>query len=141
MDKKKSTCCICGSQYEVCHFCPEVANFTPWRRICDTSKHYQIYLVLSEYNGKVLDRTDARKQLERLDVTLGECEKFRPNVYAVIKEIFEDGQQVLDAPSPAMEQKMPTSNDPAENMEQETQVADAGLADPQSKRPRKHKKA
>lgn len=136
MSKKKSTCCICGSEYEVCHFCPEVANFTPWRRICDTSKHYQIYLVLSEYNGKVLNRMDARKQLERLNVTLGECEKFKPSVYATIKEIFGDEQEVSDVPSPA-----PTVEQEESSINDLTELAETVEPEPQSKRTRKHKKA
>lgn len=90
MADKKTTCCICGAEYEVCHFCPEVANFTPWRRICDTSKHYQIYLILSEYSSGVLSKAAAAEQFKSIRVMLEDCISFRPNIYKVIEEIFQD---------------------------------------------------
>lgn len=137
MSKKKTTCCVCGSEYEVCHFCPEVANFTPWRRICDTTQHYQIYLVLSEYSGKVLSRTDARKQLERLNVNVNNCKTFRPSVYAAIKEIFEtlesESSDDLSTAIPSMEQKV-IGNDTTED------TAGIAATEPQAKRTKKYKK-
>lgn len=97
MADKKTTCCICGAEYEVCHFCPEVANFTPWRRICDTSKHYQIYLILSEYSSGVLNKADAVEQLKSIQVKPEDCRSFRPNIYRVIQEIFQGESIALDA--------------------------------------------
>lgn len=96
MATKKTTCCICGTEYEVCHFCPEVANFTPWRRICDTSKHYQIYLILSEYNSGVLNKADARKQFEQIQIRPENCTDFRPNIYKVIREIFQESSSNME---------------------------------------------
>lgn len=90
MADKKTTCCICGAEYEVCHFCPDVANFTPWRRICDTSKHYQIYLILSEYSSGVLSKADAVEQFKSIRISPADCTSFRPNIYKVIEEIFQE---------------------------------------------------
>lgn len=90
MADKKTTCCICGTEYEVCRFCPEVANYTPWRRICDTSKHYQIYLILSEYSSGVLSKEDALAQFKSIRINLKDCTTFRPNIYALIQDIFQE---------------------------------------------------
>lgn len=90
MANKKTTCCICGTEYEVCHFCPDVANFTPWRRICDTSDHYKIYLILSEYDGGVLNKADALEKFKAIGVKADDCKNFRPHIYKVIKDIFAE---------------------------------------------------
>ena len=96
MANKNTTCCICGTEYEVCHFCPDVANFIPWRRVCDTSDHYKIYLILSEYDGGILNKSDALEKLKAIGVKLEDCKKFRPHIYKTIKDIL--GEEKKEPP-------------------------------------------
>ena len=80
------TCIICGKKYHSCDSCNNVKKIKPWRSITDTSNHYQIYLIINDYNYSNIDKKTARDMLLKCD--LSELENFIPNVAKIIKDIL-----------------------------------------------------
>lgn len=61
----KLKCIICGTEYDTCNCARDLNS---WKKICCTSNHYQVYLILNDYNFGNIKKTGARKMLSRLDI-------------------------------------------------------------------------
>ena len=77
-----SICRICGKGYHRCH-CSSEGN---WRKVTDTSEHYQIFCVIRDYLNGVITACRAYSLLSKLD--LSEKDSFVDDKKAVIDEIF-----------------------------------------------------
>ena len=77
-----STCRICGKEYHRCHCSSEGS----WRKVTDTSEHYQIFCVIRDYTNGVITVSKAYSLLSKLD--LSEKDSFVDDKKAVIDEIF-----------------------------------------------------
>ena len=82
-----ATCSICGKRYHVCSTCSETKSFTPWRTIVDTINCYKIFLIIRDYTNKNKTKDDAKKELERCD--LSEMDAYLPEIKLVIQEILK----------------------------------------------------
>lgn len=81
---KKLNCILCQKEYETCNCGSD--NHT-WKVLCDTSNHYQIHLVLSDYNHKNIDAKQAFYMLSKLDIT--GYENWNNDAKKMIEEILE----------------------------------------------------
>lgn len=90
MSSKKinSYCVICGKGYHICKSCQEIAHLNPWRMIADTPNCYQIYTALSEYNGGLITKEQARERLESRN--LKDKDTFKERVRNTINEIMDE---------------------------------------------------
>lgn len=62
----KLTCILCGKEYETCNCGSQNHS---WKKLCDTSNHYQIHLILSDYNGGNINAKQALNMLDRVDIS------------------------------------------------------------------------
>lgn len=85
MDKElNATCAICGKPYHMCNTCRHTISYMPWRTIADTSDCYKIYMIIYQYNYKVIDKEKAKEMLEKCKLP----ETFQPHIKKVIDEIM-----------------------------------------------------
>lgn len=87
MTARKSTCLLCGQEYEVCKLCPRVKEFTPWRIDFDTPRHFQIYNVVQDLRNETLTNLEAKDVLDHLSVTPEEVATFVPSVRATLEPV------------------------------------------------------
>lgn len=80
-------CRICGKKYKVCPSCENVKSRTPWRVITDTAPHYQVWLIMRQYQTGLLDKATARKMLLQTDILENEVANFIPSVQEFIASI------------------------------------------------------
>jgi hypothetical protein len=81
-------CCVCGKNYEVCVSCQNIKNLNPWRTICDTEEHYQVYVVVKDYNTKKITANDAKTMLENVNFDVNTISEYKDNVQKSLREIF-----------------------------------------------------
>ncbi|SHO53688.1 hypothetical protein [Anaerocolumna xylanovorans] len=79
-------CAICGAKYHFCSGCMNVKTYTPWRTIVDNVEHYKIFIILRDYNNKNIDKSTAKKQLQKCD--LNGLENFVAEVKVLIEDIL-----------------------------------------------------
>lgn len=80
-----ATCIICGKKYKTCLSCRDLDVIKPWRNIVDDVTCYKIFLVLSQYNNKAINKEDAQKQLSNINYNIAD---FRQSVQDKITEIL-----------------------------------------------------
>lgn len=93
MAKNNAVCKVCGTPYRICGHCPTTASlsFQPWRRLCDTTDCYGVYLAVYGYNVGQIDRDEARKELLKFNVlSKMELETFDSDMKKVIEKIMVD---------------------------------------------------
>lgn len=78
-----ATCRICGKEYHRCNCHSEGS----WRKVADTSEHYQIFCVIRDYVNNVISANKAYSLLSKLD--LSELDTFVNDKQLVIKEIMD----------------------------------------------------
>lgn len=93
-EKINHWCIICGTGYHACDSCESIKSFTPWRTITDTSRCYQIYLVIKQYNSGMVDKQGARCMLENIGVGMNDIKGFKADVRATLTEIFKEDKPV-----------------------------------------------
>ena len=81
-------CAICGKKYHFCLDCGNAKSFTPWRTIVDSIEHYKIYMVIRDYVNKNINKTEAKLQLNKLDIS--DVGNFVPEIKAVIEDILKE---------------------------------------------------
>ena len=86
----ESWCRVCGKKYKVCDRCETQRMRTPWRIITDTAIHYQIYVVVSQYNRKLIDKEKAKEMLSNIPYDKDEVQNFIPAVRDRIEEITRE---------------------------------------------------
>ena len=87
---KNHTCIICGKDYHSCDSCNQITSFTPWRVICDTSEHYQIYLVILDYQQNRINKEEAQMMLHNIGFDVNTIDNFKPSVSNLLKEILSE---------------------------------------------------
>ena len=91
MDKSLNhECIICGVKYHHCDTCSQMKTFTPWRVICDTSEHYQIFMVIKEYEANRITKEEAKEQLDIIGITANDIGSFKDSVKAILNDILID---------------------------------------------------
>lgn len=88
--KNMSNCFLCGAEYEVCKMCTQVTQYTPWRKECDTARHWQIYMVVKDFRKGILKADEAKSQLNHLKVTISEIKTFVPSVQDTLLPLYEE---------------------------------------------------
>lgn len=81
-------CVVCGKGYHACDSCNEIKSFTPWRSLTDTIEHYKLFLILKDYNNKLIDKKEARRLLSNMD--LSEKYSFKDSSKKVLEDILKD---------------------------------------------------
>ena len=71
MSKKNSrTCCVCGKSYSFCPTCnPEDKDKPYWMFAWCSENCKEIYNVTSQYENEQLSAKEAKKQLDKLDLS------------------------------------------------------------------------
>lgn len=79
-------CLICGEKY---NYCPSCAGTHAWKFYTDTHEHYQIYMIIEQYNSKVYSKDDARIAFENIGITAdSDLSKLKPSIAEQIKNII-----------------------------------------------------
>ena len=96
-----SWCRCCGKEYQVCPTCAEVKVYKPWRIICDTAPHYQVWLIVSNYRKGIVDKAEAKKQLEgvKLDKQLNRAKEILAFELTKLVHSEAEAQKAQDAPT------------------------------------------
>lgn len=87
-DKINHWCVVCGKGYHACDSCNEVKTFTPWRSLTDTLEHYKLFMVLKDYNNKLISKAEAQMMLSSMN--LSGKENFKEGAKKVLNEIFKE---------------------------------------------------
>lgn len=78
-------CLICGEKYS---YCPNCANTHGWKFYTDTHEHYQIYMIIEQYNSKMYSKDDARIAFENIGITAdSDLSNLKPSIAEQIKGI------------------------------------------------------
>lgn len=86
---KNATCIICGKKYHLCIACERTkSTWKHWKMISDSENCYKIYKIVNDYNFNKITKDEAKKMIEKCDLT--ELETIKENVKKVIKEIMEE---------------------------------------------------
>lgn len=87
---ENAVCKVCGRPYKICGHCPSSASlsYQPWRRICDTSDCYGMYLAVWGYNVGQVSKEEAKSQLEKCDLSKMELETFDQSMKKTINKIM-----------------------------------------------------
>lgn len=79
-------CLICGEKYS---YCPSCAGTHAWKFYTDTHEHYQIYMIIEQYNAKLYSKDDARIAFENIGITAdSDLSKLKPSIAEQIKNII-----------------------------------------------------
>ena len=65
--EKTLICAVCGKEYKACPNCYGVESYTPWRQIVDTSEHWKLFILLSDYSNGKIKKAEAKKMLPKID--------------------------------------------------------------------------
>lgn len=89
MSKKQlRTCCVCHKEYSFCLCNPEDRNKPTWYFAYCSENCKDIYTVTSDYEGKKISADDAKKQLDKLD--LSQIANFGESYQKAIMKINEN---------------------------------------------------
>jgi len=90
-DKKLDhQCVICGEFYHSCDLCKEIQMYTPWRSLCDNSRHFQVYQIIAMLRGNVMNTAEAKDSLNHIGITVDEIKTFIPAVQEILLPIMEE---------------------------------------------------
>lgn len=81
-------CVICGKGYHACDSCDSMKSFTPWRALTDTIEHFQLFVILKNYNNKLISKEEARKDLSKINIS--DKDSYKESVKKVLNEILKD---------------------------------------------------
>ncbi|MEF9983691.1 MAG: hypothetical protein RR806_03135 [Oscillospiraceae bacterium] len=98
-------CIICDTDYHCCNDCGNMKSFTPWRTICDTTEHYQIFMVLYELDNNFISKEEASDQLESIGITPENILHLKQSVQDVIMDIFANSKNIQDVASMTKDEK------------------------------------
>ena len=89
--KQKYThkCIVCGLEYRSCDNCQRIKSYTPWRALCDSWDHYQIYLLIRTFQENLDSKENIQAQLEKLGVTPGSYSDWPEGTQRLLDEIFD----------------------------------------------------
>lgn len=91
MSKKPNRFCkVCGVPFYGCDNCYEFKTFEPHKTLCDTNQHYQVYLIISELRGGVMNSQEAKESLIHIGITVDEIKTFVHAVQELLLPIMEE---------------------------------------------------
>ena len=79
-------CDICGKKYYRCLACEKIGS---WKLVCDTPEHYQIYLVIQEYQ-QTHSKEISREKLRNIGFTLDDSREYVASIRDILSVIFEE---------------------------------------------------
>ena len=82
-------CWVCGKAYYKCTKCNSMGH---WKTVADNPNCYQIYLVIDEYENKVIDAKAAAEMLAKCGVKEDNLGDILPEIADIIKKIFADAK-------------------------------------------------
>lgn len=78
-------CLICGEKY---NYCPSCSGTHAWKFYTDTHEHYQIYMIIEQYNSKLYSKDDTRIAFENIGITAdSDLSNLKPSIAEQIKNI------------------------------------------------------
>ena len=86
---KKIRCWVCGKEHD---YCPNCGRTHGWKFVADTHEHYQIYMIMKEYEGGSYTKEQATEALESVADVRPEDDLswMIPAVEKAIREIIGD---------------------------------------------------
>ena len=87
-------CIICDTEYLHCDSCADKNKLTPWRVVCDTPEHYQVYMVIRSLKSGVINEAEAKQQLSNIGVDKTVIKGFKQGV-----KDYLDGILAIDSVS------------------------------------------
>lgn len=82
-------CSVCGNKYHVCQICEQrKGQWESWKLITDTSEHYQIFVILRDYDSKRITKGQAKELLSSYD--LSQKETWNPSIKKILNKIFAE---------------------------------------------------
>lgn len=88
---------LCGTGYHACDTCNKEKHYTPWRTLTDTIEHYKIFMVLKDYNNKMIGREKAKELLSELD--LSGQDTYKDSAKNLLEDIFSETDKEISADS------------------------------------------
>lgn len=95
-NKNNNWCRTCGKEFYSCDSCQQVKEYTPWRVLCDTKEHYQIYMAFIMHRDGVMSESETRDSLKRMGVTVSEIKTFIPAIRDVFLPIMEEKEKIVE---------------------------------------------
>lgn len=83
-------CIVCGVKYHHCDSCEKMKSINPWRIICDTSEHYQIYMTAIGYRDGFINKEEAKNELDNIHITLDSIVDFKDSIKGLLTEILSE---------------------------------------------------
>ena len=71
MSKGLRKCIVCGSEYTYCPKCGKGDKNETWRYLYDTELCNKVFDIVSSFSNKHIDKDDAKKKLEALNIPRG----------------------------------------------------------------------
>ena len=83
-------CMVCGNKYS---YCPTCAGTHAWKFYTDTHEHYQIYMILEQYNSKTYTKEDARVAFGNIGIdTNTDLSNLKEGVANQIRDIVTESE-------------------------------------------------
>lgn len=99
-------CVVCGKGYHACDSCLEEKTFKPWRTLTDSIDHYKIFMILRDYDNKLISKTEAKKMLE--NVNIDGWQDFKESSKKVMSEIMKAEKVIPEKKGKVSSAKKPT---------------------------------
>ncbi len=89
---KKVKCWVCGAEHDYCPVCGQTQG---WKFVADTPEHYQIYMVMKEYEANAITKDKAAETLEKSAGINAKSDLswMIPAVAKVVRSIVEDTEK------------------------------------------------
>lgn len=69
-DKLNGKCVVCGNRYHICKACDERrGKWKSWKLLTDTPEHYQIFVILRDFDSGNISASDAKAALGNFDLS------------------------------------------------------------------------
>lgn len=95
-------CWICGKEYKCC---PKCKDYVSWKSIACTPKHYQVAMILREYDNKLINEQEAKDLFNNIGIKsssdcVGYLEAVTEKIKGIIdtKPIQESNIKITDKP-------------------------------------------
>lgn len=69
MPEKNHNCIMCDNPYYYCETCNKINS---WRTICDTARHYQLYMIIKDYRDNYISIDEAKNRMNTIGITIEE---------------------------------------------------------------------
>lgn len=90
-------CIVCGTMYHACDNCQQIKTYTPWRALCDSWEHYQIYLLIRTFQEGMDTKENLQAQLRKLGVERGSYTDWPEGTQKLLNQIFDTPKRVKKA--------------------------------------------